>query len=797
MKITIRPKWPFQSPKTVPRLFLPSVLTAGLLGSPFTAYADDGNAIYSVVNRHGHLYLPCVELDDGTIYQANLNQVPNVDQFLFKLDTALLTQPVAGVCAIYDRDKQKISIPVVEVNLGGHQKLYKIDMTVESPAADGAMMFGISPSVSEILPHSRGRLRIALSPFAEETTTRIRKKDEDKGNKGNDDKDNTANENEVGDANEEPKVTVCHKGKNTLSISQASLQDHLGHGDTQGACTDATVAKPDKDNSANQPENDKDNSANQPDNDKDNSGKPANDKTGGNVTAVWLDIKKVKACGDDSGCQMVGGSQRLNLLDLDGKALATLADVALLPATFHQLRLVLGNDNTVVADGDTFSLKTPSAQQSGLKIIGDWIVKAGFTTEIQLAFDVAKSIHFNKGQGYMLKPTIKATVVLTALTPGAGDEGTQPNTPENVGNIKDMAYLPNAKKTYVLYDGGTVAIYVDGFANAPVETITLPGVSNPQGMALGFGENLYIADTGNHRVLKLKASDNGYIPDVIISPSGAFGSQGTGMAQFQSPEDVALGKINGRVVIFVADTSNNRIQRFSATGSFEIAFDGTGSTAGVLNAPRSLTVSSGGGVAVVDNTRLHIFDIAGNSYGAFGQFNKPSKVSKNYITNDYIVADTGNNRVQIFYGNGELKQEMTGLSKPPITAIYFLGQFGEKLSIAPTTGDISQVSIVEVSPDPVDATPTAIVKKFIDALIAEDLSTVKTLLARESDLAVYEQDPARLAHIVERAQSIKEFGLTRKQINLSYVIGITKTEEIIEFALRRNARSKVWEITSF
>jgi len=388
------------------------VLTAGLLGSAVCAYADDGNAIYSVVNRHGHLYLPCVELDDGTIYQANLNQVPNVDQFLFKLDTALLTQPVAGVCAIYDRDKQKISIPVVEVNLGGHQKLYKIDMTVESPAADGAMMFGISPSVSEILPHSRGRLRIALSPFAQETTTRIRKKDENKENKGNDDKDNTANDNEGGDANQEPKVTVCHKGKNTLSISQASLQDHLGHGDTQGACTDATADKPD---------NDKDNSANQPDNDKDNSGKPANDKTGGNVTAVWLDIKKVKACGDDSGCQMVGGSQRLNLLELDGKALATLADVALLPATFHQLRLVLGNDNTVVADGDTFSLKTPSAQQSGLKIIGDWIVKAGFTTEIQLAFDVAKSIHFNKGQGYMLKPTIKATVVLTALTPSAGD----------------------------------------------------------------------------------------------------------------------------------------------------------------------------------------------------------------------------------------------------------------------------------------------------------------------------------------------------------------------------------------
>jgi hypothetical protein len=38
-----------------------------------------------------------------------------------------------------------------------------------------------------------------------------------------------------GDSGE--KVTVCHKGKNTLTIDQSALQAHLGHGDTQGACS--------------------------------------------------------------------------------------------------------------------------------------------------------------------------------------------------------------------------------------------------------------------------------------------------------------------------------------------------------------------------------------------------------------------------------------------------------------------------------------------------------------------------------------------------------------------------------
>jgi len=40
------------------------------------------------------------------------------------------------------------------------------------------------------------------------------------------------------------KVQVCHKGKKTLSISSDSLDDHLGHGDTKGACD--TEDKPKK-----------------------------------------------------------------------------------------------------------------------------------------------------------------------------------------------------------------------------------------------------------------------------------------------------------------------------------------------------------------------------------------------------------------------------------------------------------------------------------------------------------------------------------------------------------------------
>lgn len=37
------------------------------------------------------------------------------------------------------------------------------------------------------------------------------------------------------------KVTICHKGKNTISISKAAWPAHQRHGDTLGPCTSAAA----------------------------------------------------------------------------------------------------------------------------------------------------------------------------------------------------------------------------------------------------------------------------------------------------------------------------------------------------------------------------------------------------------------------------------------------------------------------------------------------------------------------------------------------------------------------------
>jgi len=41
---------------------------------------------------------------------------------------------------------------------------------------------------------------------------------------------------EEGDGTEGPKITICHKSKQTLSIGASAWPAHMAHGDTLGAC---------------------------------------------------------------------------------------------------------------------------------------------------------------------------------------------------------------------------------------------------------------------------------------------------------------------------------------------------------------------------------------------------------------------------------------------------------------------------------------------------------------------------------------------------------------------------------
>ena len=157
-----------------------------------------------------------------------------------------------------------------------------------------------------------------------------------------------------------------------------------------------------------------------------------------------------------------------------------------------------------------------------------------------------------------------------------------------------------------------------------------------------------------------------------------FGDEGSLPGQFQSPRGIDVAA-NG--FIYVADSGNHRIQKFTLTGEFVAAWGEhssvdteTGMPQG-FNEPWGLTVTPGGGILVADtwNHRIQELDAEGEvlgAWGLFGQFSTtdragqsafygPRDITVDSIGNIY-VADTGNRRIQVFDRLGEFMLQWGG-----------------------------------------------------------------------------------------------------------------------------------------
>lgn len=135
---------------------------------------------------------------------------------------------------------------------------------------------------------------------------------------------------------------------------------------------------------------------------------------------IWIEVLalRVKANyqdsemndNDDSWKEIIfEGSRYVNLLDLTGGNSLLLGTEDFPEGEIDQIRLILGDDNYLMRDGDRFELKTPSAQQSGLKIKVDQSIEAGNTYNLVIDFDAAKSIVEAGNSGnIILKPVLRA-----------------------------------------------------------------------------------------------------------------------------------------------------------------------------------------------------------------------------------------------------------------------------------------------------------------------------------------------------------------------------------------------------
>ncbi len=141
-------------------------------------------------------------------------------------------------------------------------------------------------------------------------------------------------------------------------------------------------------------------------------------------------------------------------------------------------------------------------------------------------------------------------------------------------------------------DGGTKVLQFDTMWGEP-------GDGNgqffsPYGVAVDSAGNVFIADRSNDRIQKF-TSNGVYL---------------TGWGDFNWPIGVALDINNGNV--YVADSGNDRIQKFTANGTFVVKWGEFGAGDGQFDDPCGVAVDKDGNVYVADsrNNRIQIFSLS-------------------------------------------------------------------------------------------------------------------------------------------------------------------------------------------
>ncbi len=178
--------------------------------------------------------------------------------------------------------------------------------------------------------------------------------------------------------------------------------------------------------------------------------------------AVYLDIQSVELTMSGSE-PVVLTPVRPGLYDVlkFRNGTDTLLMMAEIPTgTVQQMRLKLGPNSTIVVDGQSYPLSTPSGQQSGIKLNLNQEFVAGNAYDVWIDFDAAKSILQTGNGQYKLKPVIRA---YSSLTDGRIKGYVEPlhslTTVYAVSGIDTFAAIPDPINGYFRISGLPQATY--------------------------------------------------------------------------------------------------------------------------------------------------------------------------------------------------------------------------------------------------------------------------------------------------------------------------------------------------
>jgi DNA-binding beta-propeller fold protein YncE len=314
--------------------------------------------------------------------------------------------------------------------------------------------------------------------------------------------------------------------------------------------------------------------------------------------------------------------------------------------------------------------------------------------------------------------------------------------------FNDPTYVAIDPVTHNILVTNSEANEVDVFSSAGAPVNLFPPINQPRtnssadgsfawplGVAVDpVSRNAVVADSKNNRVQIFAPSGTSWVF------SAAFGSAGGGPGQFATPAGLAIDPVSRNIL--VADSGNNRIEVFNASGQFLSQFGSQGRNAGQFEGPQDVAVDPASRdivVADAGNSRFQIFDVNGNhlftvgspgtgngQFGANGY--SPLGVAVDPTSHNIVTADTFNNRVETFSASGQFQSTFgsngnapgqfsfpTGIAVDAVSCNLVVDDYGNKrVQIFPPPAGEGGVPIA-VTNSPVEVTnPGAITNLSLD-----------------------------------------------------------------------------------